>query len=124
MTTTDAVLVLTTLPASADVAALARALVEARLAACVSALPAMDSVYRWKETIEHDSERQLLIKTRAALVDRLFARIRSVHPYDVPELLVLPVTGGGASYLAWLSEVTAIDATDEGRPRNRDSGLS
>ena len=113
MPTIDAVLVLTTLPASADVAAFARALVESHLAACVSALPVMDSIYRWKEAIEHDTERQLLIKTRAALVDRLFACIRSLHPYEVPELLVVGVTGGGASYLDWLCEATAIDATSE-----------
>ena len=124
MPTTDAVLVLTTLPASADVSAFAGALVEARLAACVSALPAMDSIYRWKETIERDAERQLLIKTRPALVDRLFERIRSMHPYEVPELLVLPVTGGGAPYLAWLSEVTAVEDTAVGRSGDRKSRSS
>ncbi len=108
MTTIEpaALLVLTTLPAEADTDAFARALVEARLAACVSALPPMDSVYSWRGATERARERQIVVKTSADRAEALMARIRALHPYDVPELLLLPVAGGGADYLAWLSAAT------------------
>ena len=97
------VLILTTLGVAADAPAFARGLVEARLAACVSVLPPMTSVYRWKDGIEAEPEQQLVIKTTAAQVDALTAWVAAHHPYAVPELLVIPVAGGGEAYLAWLS---------------------
>ena len=106
MNGTDCVIVCTTLPVGADGAALARTLVGERLAACVSTLPGVRSVYRWKETIEEDNEQQLLIKTTAERVRALSDRIRELHPYEVPELLVLPVAGGGAEYLEWIRAST------------------
>ena len=108
--TTDFVLVLTTLPASADAAGLAARLVEERLAACVNVLPPMESVYRWKARIERDTERQLVIKTAADRVDALSARIHALHPYDVPELLVLPILNGSASYLGWITDSTRLQS--------------
>jgi periplasmic divalent cation tolerance protein len=98
------VMVLTTLPGDADVDAFARTLVNERLAACVNVLPPMQSTYRWKGSVETAAERQLLIKTRAAGVAALEQRVRELHPYDVPEFLVIPVDGGSAAYLAWLNE--------------------
>lgn len=97
-------LVLTTLGADADASALARTLVEERLAACVNVLPPMRSVYRWKGSVEEDREQQLLIKTASDRVDALRNRLHALHAYDVPEFLVLPVVGGSEAYLNWLVE--------------------
>ena len=100
-----AAIVLTTLAAEADAAALARTLVEERLAACVNVLPEMTSVYRWKGDIEQDRERQLVIKTSAGRIEALRARLRELHPYELPEFLVLNAQGSEA-YLAWIAEST------------------
>lgn len=94
---------LTTLAADADAAALARTLVEERLAACVNVLPVMASTYRWKDGIEHDREQQIVMKTVAHRLPDLEARLRQLHPYEIPELLVLQVTGS-EPYLAWLRD--------------------
>jgi periplasmic divalent cation tolerance protein len=98
------VIVLTTVPAEGDVRTLARTLVDERLAACVNVLPEMISVYRWQGAVEHAAERQLVIKTTAERIDLLRARLAALHPYDVPEFLVLPVLSGSDRYLAWLAE--------------------
>ncbi|MGH9176904.1 MAG: divalent-cation tolerance protein CutA [Vicinamibacterales bacterium] len=95
-------IVLTTLPAEADAEALARTLVTERLAACVNILPLMSSIYRWEGKVEQASERQLVIKTAGSSVDRLKARLAALHPYDVPEILVIPIADGGEAYLEWL----------------------
>jgi periplasmic divalent cation tolerance protein len=99
-----AVLVLTTLPDGFDAEALARTLVEEHLAACVNVLPAMTSVYRWQGQIESAAERQLLMKTARGRVDALRTRVAALHPYDVPEFLVLDVADGSEVYLTWLSD--------------------
>jgi periplasmic divalent cation tolerance protein len=104
MTDTQHVVVMTTLPADADVRAFAHALVDARLAACVNVLPPMESTYRWEGRIERDDERQLLIKTSRDRIADLWNRVRELHPYDVPEFLVLPIVEGSESYLRWLGE--------------------
>lgn len=98
------VIVLTTLPADADATAAARALVTARLAACVSIAGGMVSVYRWQGSVEESPERQLVIKTTRGRVPGIGAWLAEHHPYEVPELLVLPVDGGGDAYLAWVRE--------------------
>ena len=100
-------IVLTTLGADVDAPSLARTLVEERLAACVSILPGLVSVYRWQGGVEQDREQQLLIKTTPDRLAALEARLRQLHPYDVPELLVLDVERGGADYLAWVHESVA-----------------
>jgi periplasmic divalent cation tolerance protein len=104
---TDCVLVWTTLSADANAAAFAETLVAERLAACVTVQAPMDSVYRWKGSVEHDRERQIAIKTTADRVAALAERIRELHPYEVPEFLVTPVVTGSDDYLAWLRESTA-----------------
>jgi periplasmic divalent cation tolerance protein len=101
----DAAVVLTTLGADADAAALARALVEERLAACVNVLPAMTSIYRWKGSVEQEREQQLLIKTTAGRVEALAARLRELHPYELPEFIVLDAAAS-AAYAAWVRENT------------------
>jgi periplasmic divalent cation tolerance protein len=100
-----AALVLTTLGADADAAELARTLVEERLAACVNVLPAMTSIYRWKGSVEQEREQQLLIKTTAGRVEALAARLRELHPYELPEFIVLDAAAS-AAYGAWISENT------------------
>jgi periplasmic divalent cation tolerance protein len=107
MTESQCVLVLSTLPAEADAAAFARALVEDRLAACVNLLPPMESVFRWEGEIDRETERQLLIKTSRDRVPSLWERIRALHPYDVPEFIVLPIVDGNAAYLKWIGESTS-----------------
>jgi periplasmic divalent cation tolerance protein len=97
-------LVLTTLGADADAAALARSLVEERLAACVNILPPMTSVFRWKGAVTEEGEQQLIIKTAPDKVTALEARLRQLHPYEVPEFLVLGTSAGSAAYLAWVHD--------------------
>ena len=104
MAESEYVLVMTTYPADGDVDSLARTLVDERLAACVNVLPSMQSTYRWKGSVETAAERQLLIKTKAATVAALEQRVRELHPYDVPEFLVLTIADGSPAYLAWLNE--------------------
>ena len=101
------VVVLTTLPADADAAGFARQLVEERLAACVNLLPIMESVYRWEGRVEQDTERQLVLKTSRERIAALWDRVRELHPYEVPEFIVLPVSDGNDAYLRWVGESTA-----------------
>ena len=101
----ELILVLTTLGADADAAALARTLVEERLAACVNVLPEMTSIYRWKGSVEQDREQQILIKTTAGRVDALAARLRELHPYELPEFIVLGAEASDA-YAAWVDDST------------------
>lgn len=97
------VIVLTTFPVEQDAEPLARALVDDRLAACVNILPVMQSVYGWKDVTERAEERQLVIKTTIRRVRELETRLKQLHPYEVPEFLVLPVLDGGRDYLSWLA---------------------
>jgi periplasmic divalent cation tolerance protein len=99
----EAVLVLTTLGTEADATALARTLVEERLAACVNVLPVMTSIYRWKGSVEQEHEQQLLIKTTAGRVEALAARLRQLHPYELPEFIVLDAAAS-AAYGQWVKE--------------------
>jgi periplasmic divalent cation tolerance protein len=96
-------IVLTTLGADADAAAIARTLIDERLAACVNILSPMTSVYRWQGKVEQDREQQMVIKTASDRVADLQTRLRQLHPYDLPEFLVLDATGSEA-YLAWVAE--------------------
>ena len=99
-----AVIVLTTLGVGADAAALARTLVAERLAACVNLLPVMTSVYRWESRVEEEQERQLVIKTAESRVTALVERLRTLHPYAVPELLVVQASDGSEQYLRWIRD--------------------
>jgi periplasmic divalent cation tolerance protein len=103
---TAARVVLTTAPDAETGALIARALVEERLAACVNVIPGVRSIYRWGGEIQDDPEVVLIVKTRAERCEALAARIQDLHPYDVPEVLVLPALGGSAPYLAWISAET------------------
>jgi periplasmic divalent cation tolerance protein len=97
------VLVLTTLGADADASVFARTLVEERLAACVNVLPAMTSIYRWKGSVDQEREQQILIKTAADKVEVLAARLRQLHPYELPEFIVLDAEAS-AAYAEWIDD--------------------
>jgi periplasmic divalent cation tolerance protein len=103
---TDVVLFLTTVPVELDVEAAVRPLLEARLAACVSVLPPMRSLYRWQGAVEVTDERQVIVKTTRARLAAVQAALFGRHPYEVPECLVLAVAGGGEAYLEWLRAET------------------
>jgi periplasmic divalent cation tolerance protein len=98
--------VLTTAPDAAVASRLARALVQEHLAACVNLLPGVRSVYRWDDTVQEDEEVLLVIKTQAARSEALAARIKALHPYDVPEVVALPAVGGSPAYLEWVERET------------------
>ena len=100
----DALVVLTTVERVEDGARLARLLVEQELAGCVQILPPMTSIYRWQGQVEEASEVLLLIKTTRAIYAQLEAALEQHHPYQTPEIIVLPVEAGAAGYLAWLTD--------------------
>ena len=99
----QAVLAVTTVASGDDAANLVRALLEQRLIACGSILPAMRSMYRWEGRIADESEVLVLLKTTADRVDALKVALPALHPYEVPELLVFEASGGLPGYLAWLA---------------------
>ncbi|HEY8427476.1 MAG TPA: divalent-cation tolerance protein CutA [Sandaracinaceae bacterium] len=100
------ILVLCTAPDAEVGAKLARGLVEARLAACVNVVPGLRSFYVWKGEVHDEPEVQLLVKTRRSRFDALSAWIAEHHPYEVPEIVALPIEAGAKSYLDWLEEQT------------------
>jgi periplasmic divalent cation tolerance protein len=98
------VLVLSTVAQAEDAERIARALVERRLAACVNVVPGLTSFYRWKGAVQRDEERLLLIKARRDGYAALEQALRELHPYELPEVVALPIDAGSAAYLAWLDE--------------------
>jgi periplasmic divalent cation tolerance protein len=99
-------LVLTNLPDRAAAERLADALIEKRVAACVNILAPCRSVYRWKGAIEHDEEHPVLIKTTAERYPVLESAIRAAHPYELPEIIAVPIERGLPGYLAWVDAET------------------
>lgn len=98
----DVVVVLATAPNIGAASGLARTLIDERLAACVGILPGITSVFRWEGQTKTATENQLVIKTTAGRVDALISRLKALHPYDVPEILALPVAAGLPAYLQWV----------------------
>jgi periplasmic divalent cation tolerance protein len=103
----ERVVALSTVKSAEDAERIARFLVERRLAACVSVVPGLVSLYRWKGGVERDEERLIVIKTRGDRLDALREALVSIHPYEVPELVALPVVDGNPPYLAWLDEAVS-----------------
>ncbi|MFZ2268684.1 MAG: divalent-cation tolerance protein CutA [Azonexus sp.] len=99
-------LVLTNCPDETSANAIALAVVEAGLAACVNILPRVQSIYRWQGAVESASEIPLLIKTTAANYPALENAIRAEHPYEIPEIIALPVERGLPAYLNWVAAET------------------
>ena len=105
----DAMVVLVTTGSAEEGARIGRALVAERLAACVNVVGPIRSIYRWQEAVEEAEEHLLIVKARAVDLPALDDRVRALHSYEVPEVLALPVEGGGAAYFAWLDEATRRD---------------
>lgn len=106
MTVPEILLCLCTCPDTDSAQKLAEALVGERLAACVNRLPGVLSTYCWQGQVNTDGEELLLIKTTAARFEALKARLLELHPYELPELIALPIERGHAAYLDWLRSAT------------------
>ena len=104
---TGVVIVLTNFPDRESAMAVAAYLVEQRLAACVNVLDGCASIYRWKGKLESEREVPVLIKTPAGLFGAVQAAIRSRHPYELPEIVAVPVTAGLVEYLSWVRAETS-----------------
>ena len=100
------VVVLCNAPDIAAARAIAEALVKSKLAACVNILAPCESVYRWRGKVERETEIPLLIKTTRANLSATVAAARKAHPFEVPELIALPVIGGLTEYLKWVVDET------------------
>ena len=101
------IVVLITTPSGHPARRVARILVEKKLAACVNVVPRVESIYRWKGKIERSDESLLMIKTESRCLARLIREVRWVHPSTVPEIIALPLSGGHADYLRWITESVA-----------------
>ena len=101
-----ALVVLVTAPTPERAAEIARALVEERLAACGNVVPGLRSIYRWEGKVQDDAEALLLLKTTRARFEALRDRVLALHPYQVPEVIALPVEAGSAKYLEWIAAET------------------
>lgn len=106
-----------TCPDAASATRLADALVDERLAACVNIVPGLRSVYRWKGRVERSDEVLLLVKTTAARLPALSARVLELHPHELPEVVAVEVAGGLSAYLDWVAEQTNDPPTRELQPR-------
>lgn len=109
---TDVRVVLITAPAGEPAAGIARDMVERRLAACVNLVREVRSIYRWEGAVQDDREDLLIVKTSASRVADLIARVREIHPYTVPEVIVLPVDDGSETYLRWVAVETGPETPD------------
>ncbi|HSI39265.1 MAG TPA: divalent-cation tolerance protein CutA [Xanthobacteraceae bacterium] len=102
-------LVYTTWPSLVEAEAAGRAIVADGLAACANILPGMVSIYRWQDDIERADEVVMILKTRAGLAERAAQAVRARHPYELPAVMLLPVTGGDPAYLAWIAAAAEAD---------------
>jgi periplasmic divalent cation tolerance protein len=101
--TTDVLIAYVTAPPD-QAEPLARSIVEGRRAACVNLIPGVRSVYRWQGEVETDEETLLVVKVTAGGLDALVRYVEEHHPYETPEVIAMPVTGGASAYLAWVAE--------------------
>src|SRR3954463_13546073 len=105
---TDAVVVLTTLANTDEAVKFVRALLDRRLVACGTILPAARSLYRWQDKLGDETEVVVMLKTRSGAIHGLEKAFKELHPYKVPELLAVPVTGGLERYLGWINSETSL----------------
>jgi periplasmic divalent cation tolerance protein len=105
----SALIVFTNAPDRAVADKIARALVEQKLAACVNILATCGSIYRWQGAIETADEVPMLIKTRAELYPEVESAIKNLHPYELPEIVAVPVAHGSSEYLDWISAATTTE---------------
>jgi periplasmic divalent cation tolerance protein len=102
-------IVLTTCPDITVSHDIARKIVQEKLAACVNILPQADSIYRWQGKVETAKEHVLMIKSQVSLFEQLQQRICDLHPYELPEIIAVPVSGGSETYLQWLSNPDTLN---------------
>ncbi len=114
-----AVVAFSTVASAAAARALARALVDERLCACVSVVPGVRSIYRWRGRVESAAEWLLVMKVSRARLAALKKRLPELHPYELPELIALPVVGGHRPYLDWIAAETATGRKDDPGSRRR-----
>lgn len=107
------VVVYATVPDIATAKDIATVVVENRVAACVNILPTMHSIYRWQGQVNTDDEVVMIIKTRDSLSENVVQEVRTRHPYDVPAIMVLPVTSGNPDFLNWIALETRSPNSDE-----------
>ena len=106
---TDRVIVLITTPDLESAQRIANHLVEKQLAACVNILPQVQSIFRWQGAVQQEHEVLLIVKTRVELLDQqVIPAVKAIHPYQVPEIIALPILGGAADYLDWLDQSVQI----------------
>ena len=108
MPQTDALVVMTTVASADEAVTLIKTLLERRLIACGQIVPGVRSLYRWNGKIADEPEVIVYLKTRAARLESIEVAFSELHPYKVPELLALPVTGGLAKYLKWINSETSL----------------
>ena len=101
---TDSIVIFVTAGSEAEAETIARALVEEQLAACVNIVSPLRSIYRWEGAIADDREWLLVIKTKAERFSAIEARVKTLHSYQTPEVIALPIVQGSEAYLRWLSE--------------------
>ena len=116
---TDFIQLVTTVERQEDAEKIARALVESRLAACVQVLGPATSTYHWQGSIQSSREWLCLVKTRADLYAQIEEAIRKIHPYEVPEILAVPIVAGSKSYLEWMEKEVRGKA-DGGRGKDEE----
>jgi len=102
----SSIVILITASSKEEARTLARDLVETRLAACANLLPGVQSLFHWNGKVEEAEEVLLILKSRAELFERIEARVRKLHSYEVPEIIALPILNGSAPYLAWIDAET------------------
>jgi periplasmic divalent cation tolerance protein len=105
----SALIVITNTPDRDVALRIARALIDRKLAACVNILPECTSIYRWQGKLETATEVPLMIKTRAAIYDDVEAAIKSLHPYELPEIVAVPIERGLPDFLEWINAETVTE---------------
>ncbi len=120
----ETIVILITVPSQEAGSRIARALVEERLAACVNLVPGLTSTFWWEGSIQTETEALLLVKTRRSHFEALAARVRSLHPYTVPEIIAIPLAAGSQPYLDWIRDAVVpadgtANPTEPRRKQNR-----
>ncbi len=116
-TSTRATVVFVTTGSAEQATLIANALVGERLAACVNIVGPVQSIYRWNDQVQSDTEHLMIVKTRAKLVPKLEARVKELHSYEVPEVIAIPIVAGAKAYLSWLLASTVVPPREAIRSR-------
>ncbi len=118
---TDKVIVYTTCGNITEAEAIARSLIDSRWAACVNVVPGLLSYYRWQGKVENDTELLLMIKTERGLVDEVRHTLETLHSYDLPEMIVVPIIDGSPNYLEWMDQEMRPEETEEAPPTSEET---